>query len=207
MCNGNDISCNYRNQTAVQLGRAQHVNLQIAGLHANTRFCICVCHMKLCGSNQIAVFCLCHKSPTNSCTCTLTAFQSSKCSSVIVQSKSCADSTEHRKCSLVARKELGYSGLKPEQLEVITVFVGGREVFTIVCLDWVWKKSLLQLFANSLWFYYWAKNMLYIICICSNGRGYFVIHSWHLFNTKLLELPWHKTYYWCAIQLSVEVIC
>ena len=126
-------------------------HLQIAGLHTNTRFCICVCRMKLCDSNQIAVFCLCHRSPTNSCTCTLTAFQSSECNSVIVQSKSHADSTEHgRKCSLVARKELGYSGLKPEQLEVIMAFVGGGEVFAVVCLDWVWEKSLLQLFANSL---------------------------------------------------------
>ena len=35
-----------------------------------------------------------------------------------------------RKCSLVTRKELGYSALKPEKLEVITAFVAS------------WKRSI-----------------------------------------------------------------
>ena len=45
---------------------------------------------------------------------------------------------------MVTRKELGYSALKPEQLEVIMVFVGGREVFVVVSCDLVREKPLLQ---------------------------------------------------------------
>ena len=44
--------------------------VRIVGLHANTKFCVCC--MKSCSSSQIAVFCLHHKSPTNSGTHTLT---------------------------------------------------------------------------------------------------------------------------------------
>ena len=35
----------------------------------------------------------------------------------------------------MTRNELEYSALKPEQLEVITAFVGGREVFVVVSLQ------------------------------------------------------------------------
>ena len=53
----------------------------------------------------------------------------------------------------MTRKELGYSALKPEQLEVITAFVGRREVFAVVSRDWVRvQKSLCygRMLANSL---------------------------------------------------------
>ena len=108
-----------------------------------TRFCVCSMSC-VAPTNRSRILVLVH-------TCMLTGVQPSECSSVIVQSKSHADSTEHsRKCSL----ELGYSGLKPEQLEVITSFVGGREVLvTVVCLDCLGlgkQKPLLQLFTSSL---------------------------------------------------------
>ena len=79
-------------------------------------------------------------------------FQPSECSLVIVLSKSRADRPLctvyiYRKCGLVTRKELGYSVLKPEQLEVIMAFVGGREVSTVVSCDWVREKPLLRLHA------------------------------------------------------------
>ena len=92
------------------------LHVQIVGLHANTKFC--VCHMKSCSSNQIAVFCLCHKWPTDSGTRTPTL-----------------------------SKPLGYSALKPEQLEVTMAFVGGREVFVVVSRNWVREKPLLWLHA------------------------------------------------------------
>ena len=50
----------------------------------------------------------------------------------MAQSKSCTDFTDLiRKCILVASEELGYSALKPEQSEVITAFVGWRDVFAV----------------------------------------------------------------------------
>ena len=94
-----------------------------------------------CSSNQIAVFCLRHKSPTNSGTRTPTdpsippsVAQSQTHSTVQITRW---PSTVHgRKCTLVTRKEFGYSALKPEQLEVITAFIGGREVLTCVNLPY-----------------------------------------------------------------------
>ena len=81
----------------------------------------------MCSSTQIEVLCF----PRVQVLFT-TAFQSSECSSVMAESKPCADSTEHgRKCSLVASKELGYSALKHKHLEVITVFVGGKDLFMV----------------------------------------------------------------------------
>ena len=58
-------------------------------------------------------------------------FQPSECSST-VQITHWPSTVHGRMCSLVTGKELGYSALKPEQLEVIMAFVGGREVFVVV---------------------------------------------------------------------------
>ena len=88
------------------------LHVRIVGLHANTKYC--VCRMKSCSSNQIAVFCLCHKWPMDSGTRTPTL-----------------------------SKPLGYSALKPEQLEVTMAFIGGREVFAVVSHNWVREKPLL----------------------------------------------------------------
>ena len=66
-----------------------HLLCVIVGLHANIRFCVCC--TKLCGSNQTAVFSYAHEfkyfMPT--------ASRLSECSSVMAQSNSCTDPTEH----------------------------------------------------------------------------------------------------------------
>ena len=117
----------------VKLSPISTCSVWIVGLHANSW--VCVCPMKLCCSNQTVVFCICHKSPTNLCTHTSIAFQlSEECSSVMAQSKSHVDSTEHgRKCIFVTNKELAWVlSIEPEQLELIKAFVGGRDAFAAV---------------------------------------------------------------------------
>ena len=100
----------------------------------------------------ITAFCLHHKSLTNYGTRTPTAFQAYECSSVMAQSKLHADSTEHgRKCYFGGQEGacLGTQAVKPEQLEVITAFVGGRDIFAVASPSWE-KPRLLRLLANDL---------------------------------------------------------
>ena len=43
-----------------------------------------------------------------------------------------ADKSRVQSCVLQAAQELGYSSMKPEQLEVVSNFVNGRDVFAIL---------------------------------------------------------------------------
>ena len=73
-----------------------------------------------------------------------TASRLSECSSVMAQSNSCTDLSMGRKCVFVTSKELVWVlSIEPEQLlEVITAFVGGRDMSAVGPWLGVGKASL-----------------------------------------------------------------
>ena len=113
-------------------------------------------------------------------------------------------STVHgRKCSLVTRKELGYSPLKPGSWIDYDIHWWERSIHGSLS-QLGSEKSLCygRMLANSLWFYCWARTI-----IVPNSLSIHYTWPWHPCNTKSFELSWHKNYYWRATQLSAHTIC
>ena len=89
---------------------------------------------------------------------------------------------------MVTKKELGYSALKPEQLEVIMPFVGEREVFVVVSRFWVQEKPLLQPNACHNGLYYTADRVIF----CGNSPEQFSLSIMHDHDTHATRSYWNR---------------